>query len=92
MERARRKRPERLDAYDLYLRALPHAYANKPTDTDEALRLLGEAERLEALGIGIEALRLGHHLVQRRSGLAGPHLGLGIARFGSRARIARHVG
>ena len=47
MERARRKRPERLDAYDLYLRALPHAYANKPADTDEALRLLGEALLLD---------------------------------------------
>ena len=47
IERARRKRPDRLDAYDLYLRALPHAYANTPADTDEALRLLGEALRLD---------------------------------------------
>jgi adenylate cyclase len=47
VERARRKRPERLDAYDLYLRALPHTYANKPTDTDEALRLLGQALLLD---------------------------------------------
>ena len=47
VERARRKRPERLDAYDLYLKALPHAYANKPADTDEALRLLSQALLLD---------------------------------------------
>jgi TolB-like protein len=40
IDRARRKRPDSLDAYDLYLRALPHAHANSPTETDEALRLL----------------------------------------------------
>ncbi|CAN5155012.1 adenylate/guanylate cyclase domain-containing protein [soil metagenome] len=40
IERARRKRPDRLDAYDLYLQALPFAYANTPADTDKALRLL----------------------------------------------------
>jgi TolB-like protein/class 3 adenylate cyclase len=47
IERARRKRPDRLDAYDLYLRALPFTYANTPTDTDDALRLLTEALRLD---------------------------------------------
>ena len=47
IERARRKRPDRLDAYDLYLRALPHAYANTPADSDDALRLLGEALLLD---------------------------------------------
>jgi TolB-like protein/class 3 adenylate cyclase/tetratricopeptide (TPR) repeat protein len=47
IERALRKRPDMLDAYDLYLRALPHAYANTPADTDEALRLLGEALLLD---------------------------------------------
>jgi adenylate cyclase len=40
VRRARYKRPESLDAYDLYLRALPYVYANSPADTDEALRLL----------------------------------------------------
>src|SRR6185436_12721725 len=28
IERSRRKRPDRLDAHDLFLQALPHAYAN----------------------------------------------------------------
>jgi TolB-like protein len=40
IERARRKRPESLDAYDLYLRALPHTHANTPGETDKALELL----------------------------------------------------
>jgi adenylate cyclase len=43
IERARRKRPNSLDAYDLYLRALPYAYANTPSDSEEALRLLLQA-------------------------------------------------
>jgi adenylate cyclase len=43
IERAHRKRPNSLDAYDFYLRALPHAYANTPLDSEEALRLLLEA-------------------------------------------------
>jgi adenylate cyclase len=47
IERARRKRPDSLDAYDLYLRAFPHAYANTPEDSREALRLLDQALRLE---------------------------------------------
>jgi len=47
IERARRKRPDSLDAYDLYLRALPHVYANTPKRTDEALRLLDQALRLD---------------------------------------------
>jgi adenylate cyclase len=47
IERARRKRPDSLDAYDLYLRALPYAYANTPEDGREALALLEEALRLD---------------------------------------------
>ena len=47
IERARRKRPESLDAYDLYLRALPQAYVLMPEDADKALPLLGKAIELE---------------------------------------------
>ena len=32
VERARRKRPESLDAYDLYLRALPFAFTAMPQE------------------------------------------------------------
>ena len=47
IERARRKRPDSLDAYDLYLRALPHAFTAMPQDADKALPLLEQAVGLE---------------------------------------------
>ena len=47
VERARRKRPDNLDAYDLFLRALPFAATAMPPDADKALHLLEEAIRLE---------------------------------------------
>jgi tetratricopeptide (TPR) repeat protein len=47
VERARRKRPDNLDAYDLYLRALPFAATSMPGDADKALPMLEEALRLE---------------------------------------------
>jgi adenylate cyclase len=40
VERAGRKRPENLDAYDLYLRALPHAWAWAPAEQEKAIELL----------------------------------------------------
>jgi TolB-like protein len=47
IERARRKRPDSLDAYDLYLRALPYAFTSMPEDADKALPLLAKAIELE---------------------------------------------
>ena len=47
IERARRKRPENIDAYDLFLRALPFAATAMPENADKALDLLEEAIRLE---------------------------------------------
>ncbi len=45
--RAGRKAPDRLDAYDLYLRAVPLVLANKAGGGDEALRLLRAALELD---------------------------------------------
>jgi TolB-like protein len=45
--RVRRKRPDSLDAYDLFLRALPFANTAMPDDADRALEYLVEAIRLE---------------------------------------------
>jgi len=42
IERAKRKRPESMDAYDYYLRALPSSYRPAPNESAEALRLLEE--------------------------------------------------
>jgi adenylate cyclase len=43
IDRARRKPTERLDAYDWYLRALPHFYTLTLDGVDEAIVLLGRA-------------------------------------------------
>jgi TolB-like protein len=47
IERARRKRPDNLDAYDLLLRAMPHAQTAMPDDAAIAIRYLEEALRLD---------------------------------------------
>jgi TolB-like protein/class 3 adenylate cyclase/Tfp pilus assembly protein PilF len=47
IERAWRKLPASLDAYDYLLRAMPHVIANTPGETPEAIRLLNEALRLD---------------------------------------------
>ena len=47
IERARRKRPDNLDAYDLYLRALPFAYTAMPEDADKALGYVEQAIKLD---------------------------------------------
>ena len=47
IERAKRKRPDSLDAYDLYLRALPHSRTAMPGDADKALALLEQALALQ---------------------------------------------
>lgn len=48
IERARRKRPDSLDAYDHYLRALPLFRSIEPQARTEAIRLLEECVRLDA--------------------------------------------
>jgi adenylate cyclase len=47
VERARRKRPDSLDAYDLYLRALPNTFIAMPETADQALDLLQQAIAIE---------------------------------------------
>jgi adenylate cyclase len=47
IERAQRKRPESLDAYDHYLRALPHLASGMPDDANIGIGLLEEALRLD---------------------------------------------
>ena len=42
-QRSKRKRPENLQAYDFYLRALPYLYAFRPEPNATALRLLEQA-------------------------------------------------
>jgi adenylate cyclase len=46
-ERARRKPPDNLDAYDYVLRALPHLFANTSDEARQAIPLLTEALRFD---------------------------------------------
>jgi adenylate cyclase len=47
IERSRRKRPENLDAYDLFLRALPHLQARMPDQGRIAIPFLEQALKLD---------------------------------------------
>ena len=47
IERARRKHPENLDAYDLYLRAVPHMANSMPADARTAAGFLEDALKLD---------------------------------------------
>jgi TolB-like protein len=62
IERAKRKRPENLDAYDLYLRALEQSYAYTPAARSTALSLLDAAiaadpDYVEAHGVAAFCLQ-----------------------------------
>ena len=88
IDRARRKRPDSLDAYDLYLRALPHAHANSPTETEEALRLLHLSLQLDPNHLAAHGyaawcheqryLRNGFHPEDRNAALEHADIVLGI--------------
>jgi adenylate cyclase len=56
IERARRKRPDNLNAYDLYLRALPHTTTSRPEDATVAIKLLEEALTLDPDYVAAHAL------------------------------------
>ena len=47
VERARKKRPDTLAAYDLVMRAFPHLWAHSPEDNKEAISYLSRALMLE---------------------------------------------
>lgn len=47
IERARRKHPESLDAYDLYLRAVPYTASQMPADARFAMEYLESALRID---------------------------------------------
>lgn len=83
VERARRKRPDSLDAYDLFLHALPLATTAMPQDADKALHFLQKAIRLEPDYPAVHGLiawcheqrylRGGLHAETRKTALAHAH-------------------
>ena len=56
IERARRKRPDSLSAYDLYLRALPYMATSMPDDAAIATKFLEEALTLDPDYVAAHAL------------------------------------
>jgi adenylate cyclase len=70
IERAKRKRPDSLDAYDLYLRALANAFAGMPEPADQALPLLEQAIAIEPdYAAAHAAIAVCHHSRYQRGGL-----------------------
>jgi adenylate cyclase len=70
IERSRRKRPENLDAYDLYLRALPHMVSLMPADARIAAGFLEDALKLDANYAAAQAiLAWCHQICFHRGGL-----------------------
>ena len=78
IERSKRKRPESLDAYDLYLRALPHFASAMPEDAKIGMEFLQEALKLDpnaaahafmAWGMEIRVLRGGFNAADAEAGV-----------------------
>lgn len=73
IDRARHKRPESLDAYDLFLRALPKAYAMAPSGNSEAYDLLARALSIDpnyAVAAAFAAWCLEQRITRRWPGAA----------------------
>ena len=64
IERAAHKRPESLDAYDYYLRALPHQYRATRESTAEGVRLLEAALSLDPVFAPACALAAWFHFLR----------------------------
>jgi TolB-like protein/class 3 adenylate cyclase/Tfp pilus assembly protein PilF len=87
IERSRRKRPENLDAYDLYLRAVPHMATVMPADARIAAGLLEGALRLDPHYAAAHALLAWcHEIFFARGGLEEADKAAGIEH--ARAAIA----
>jgi adenylate cyclase len=66
-ERARRKRPDNLDAYDLYLRALPHTHPAMPDNAAIAIGYLDQALALDPDYAPVHAALAVNHETRFRS-------------------------
>jgi adenylate cyclase len=86
IERARRKRPESLRAYDLYLRALPYFASDMPDDARRGMELLEQALTLDpnyapahaflAWGMEMRVVRAGFNAADAQAGLHHAHAAL----------------
>jgi TolB-like protein len=90
IERVKRKRPENLDAYDLVLRALPHAFLGMPANAAKAVPLLERALTIESDYAGAHGLlawcheifftRRGFSKVSREAAIRHAHAALACGR------------
>jgi adenylate cyclase len=80
IERSRGKRPESLDAYDLYLRALPHMASVMPAEARIAVGFLEDALKLDPGYVAAHALLAWcHEILFARGGLNESDRDAGIA-------------
>jgi adenylate cyclase len=78
IERSRRKRPDSLGAYDLYLRALPHFASDMPEDAKIGMEFLEEVLKIDAnyasahaylaWGLEMRVVRGGFNVVDAEAG------------------------
>jgi adenylate cyclase len=68
IERAQRKRPENLEAYDLYLRALPHVWPSTPDDSNKAIKFLEDALRIDPSYVPARGYAASCYMQQRNWG------------------------
>ncbi|MGH6726899.1 MAG: adenylate/guanylate cyclase domain-containing protein [Pseudolabrys sp.] len=69
VERAKRKRPDNLDAYDLVLRAIPDCYSRMPEQSKKALKFLERAIELDpTYGLAHACAAECHHTLFLRGG------------------------
>ena len=74
VERAKRKRPDNLDAYDLVLQALPDVYSRMPEQEKKALVLVERALALDPnYGLAHACAAHSHHTLFLRGGLNEEH-------------------
>ena len=74
IERVKRKRPDRLDAYDLVLQAQPDVYTRMPAPSTKALTLLERALGLDPTYALAHAYAAEcHHIIFLRGGLSEEH-------------------
>jgi TolB-like protein/class 3 adenylate cyclase/Flp pilus assembly protein TadD len=79
IERARRKPPENLGAYDLYLRALPHFASMMPGDANKGMDLLHQALLLDPDYAGAHAyLAWAYEIRVARGGFSEADLAAGL--------------
>jgi TolB-like protein/Tfp pilus assembly protein PilF len=92
IERSRRKRPDNLDAYDLYLQALPDVYSMRPDRNARAIQLLEQAVKLDP-GFAPAAAMAGiAYLARHTMQLAGANPDEDVQRAVGYARVALSSG